>query len=647
MKKSLLTASITAALSLTQSIAFADNSMVITATRTPSSIDTIGSSVSIITAEDIDRKQYVSLVGALKDVPGLNVVQLGGRGSQTSVFLRGTNSEHVLVLIDGIEMNDPSSPSGAFDFSNFLVEDIESIEVVRGSQSVLYGADAIGGVIQIRTKKGQGDLKLRGKAELGSHSTHRESAVLSGEKNNFNYSVAIGRLDTDGESIAAKKKLAPGGNTEDDNYENIVFSTRLGWKGFDSFEANFTARYIETEAEIDGGFDSLGNTVEDADATNDSEQLYLGLELKGLYADGVWQPILTASRSDIERQSKDERQSPLGNLVDTNFDGQKTKFALQNNLFLFENQIITIGFEHENEEMNSKGSSTFGSIWGDFIINQLTNADRDTKSAYIQDQIEVNDQLFITVGARYDDPDDFGSELTYRTTASYNATENTRLHAAYGTGFKAPSLFQLFGFTPNNFGSAYSGNPNLDAETSESWEIGLDQLFFDRRLKTSITYFNTEVEDLITTQYVGSNSTSVNQNNADMSGVESALHFKALPNLNIDINHTYTRTKDDDDKELLRRPKHKANIEFNYKPADYININTNVLYTGQRVDVDGFGQRVGAGGYSVVDVAASYKLSNNVKLFARIDNLSDKYYEPAYGYQALGRTGFIGVELTN
>lgn len=641
MKKTLLAASITAALS--QQIALAENSMLITATRTPSNIDTLGSTVSLITAKDIDRKQYVSLDEVLMSVPGLNVVQSGGKGAQTSVFLRGTNSEHVLVLIDGVEMNDPSTPSGAFDFSNFLVEGIESIEVVRGSQSVLYGSDAIGGVIQIRTKKGQGDLNFRVKAGVGTQSTRRESAVLSGEKNNFNYSVAIGRLDTDGESIAAKKKLAPGSITEDDNYENIVFSTRLGWKGFDSLEADFTARYIETEADIDGGFDFSGNTAEDADATNDSEQLYLGLELKGLYADGVWQPILTASRSDIERQNKDERQSPFGTLVDTSFDGQKTKFALQNNLFLFENQIITIGFEHESEEMNSKGFSDFGG----FIINQLTKADRDTKSTYIQDQIELNDQLFITVGARYDDTDDFGSEITYRTTASYNATENTRLHAAYGTGFKAPSLFQLFGFTPNNFGSAYSGNPNLDAETSDSWEIGIDQLFFASDIKTSITYFETKVEDLITTQYIGFNSTSVNRDNADMSGVESAIHFKALSNLNIDINHTYTRTKDEDNKELLRRPKHKANIEFNYEPAEHININTNVLYTGQRVDVDGFGQRVDVGGYSVVNVAATYKLSNNVKLFARLDNLTDKYYEPAYGFQALGRAGFIGVELIN
>lgn len=641
MKKTLLAASITAALS--QQIALAENSMLITATRTPSNVDTLGSTVSLITAKDIDRKQYVSLDEVLMSVPGLNVVQSGGKGAQTSVFLRGTNSEHVLVLIDGVEMNDPSTPSGAFDFSNFLVEGIESIEVVRGSQSVLYGSDAIGGVIQIRTKKGQGDLNFRVKAGVGTQSTRRESAVLSGEKNNFNYSVAIGRLDTDGESIAAKKKLAPGSITEDDNYENIVFSTRLGWKGFDSLEADFTARYIETEADIDGGFDFSGNTAEDADATNDSEQLYLGFELKGLYADGVWQPILTASRSDIERQNKDERQSPFGTLVDTSFDGQKTKFALQNNLFLFENQIITIGFEHESEEMNSKGFSDFGG----FIINQLTKADRDTKSTYIQDQIEVNDQLFITVGARYDDTDDFGSELTYRTTASYNATENTRLHAAYGTGFKAPSLFQLFGFTPNNFGSAYSGNPNLDAETSDSWEIGIDQLFFASDIKTSITYFETKVEDLITTQYIGFNSTSVNRDNADMSGVESAIHFKALSNLNIDINHTYTRTKDEDNKELLRRPKHKANIEFNYEPAEHININTNVLYTGQRVDVDGFGQRVDVGGYSVVNVAATYKLSNNVKLFARLDNLTDKYYEPAYGFQALGRAGFIGVELIN
>jgi len=638
MKKSILAVSIAAALS--QQVAFAENTMVITATRTASNIDTIGSSVSIITADEIERKHYISLDETLRDALGLNVVQSGGRGAQTSVFLRGTNSDHVLVLIDGIEMNDPSSPNGSFDFSNFLVEDIDSIEVVRGSQSVLYGADAIGGVIQIRTKKGKGELKLQGKAGLGSHSTNRESIILSGEKNNFNYSVAIGHLDTDGESVAAKKRLAPGSHVENDGHQNTVFSTRLGWKGLDSLEANFTARYIDTEADIDGYL------VEDTDATNDSEQFYVGLELKGLYADGIWQPIFTANRSDIKRKNTNKRQSTLGNAADANFDGEKTKFALQNNLFLFENQIITVGFEHESEEMDSKGSTIFGSIWGDFVIDHQTKSDRDTKSVYIQDQIEVNDQLFIIVGGRYDNPDDFDSKLTYRTTASYQASNNTRLHAAYGTGFKAPSLYSLFGFEPNTYGT-YTGNPNLDAEKSKSWDAGLDQLFFDGRLKTSITYFDTKVEDLITIKYIGSNSTSVNQNNADMYGVESAVSWKVLSNLNIDINHTFTRTKDATDKELLRRPKHKANINFNYKPVDNININTNVLYTGSRIDVDGVGQRIKVGGYSVVNIAAIYKINESVKLFASIDNLADKYYEPAYGFQALGRTGLIGVELTN
>jgi len=643
MKKTLLAASIAAA--LTQQVALAeDGEMVVTATRTPTNINQLGSSVSVITADDIKRKRYISLQEALKDVPGLHVVQSGGRGAQTSVFLRGTNSNHVLVLIDGIEMNDPSSPNGAFDFANFLLEDIESIEVVRGSQSVLYGADAIGGVIQIRTKKGSGELKLRGNMALGSNSTHQESLALSGSKNSINYSISAGVFDTDGDSIAAKKRLAPGSNIEEDGYNNKVFSTKLGWQISPDFEANFMGRYIETEADIDGGFDFSGNTVEDPDATNDSKQLYLGAEFKGSFADGVWQPTLLISKSDIERKNRNERQNPFGTLQSTDFEGKRTKFGLQNDLFLVDNQIITVGLEHENEEMESEGFTDFGG----FIITQLTEADRDTESVYIQDQIEFTDKLFTTIGVRYDSPDDFDSETTYRATTSYQLTNDTRFRGTASTGFKAPSLFDLFGYTPNNFGSAYRGNQNLKAETSKGWDLGIDQSFWNNRINTSFTYFKTKVDDLITVVYLpGFNSTSINQDHADMYGVESAINIKALSNLGVNISHTFTRTKDEDDKELLRRPKHKASIGFDYQPINKITFSTNLLYTGKRIDVDGFGSRVDMGGYSTVNLAVNYEVNQNVSLYARIDNLTDKYYEPVYGFQALERAGYVGIELTN
>ncbi|MBL1321066.1 MAG: TonB-dependent receptor [Methylophaga sp.] len=620
------------------------DTIVITATRTPTNINQLGSSVTVITANDIERRQFQTLTDALQDVPGLNIVQSGVKGTQTSVFMRGSNSDHTLVLIDGIEMNDPSSPSGAFDFAHFLLEDIASIEIVRGSQSVLYGADAIGGVIHIRTQKGNGDLKVRGKVEVGINSTHRETVALSGSSGGFNYSATIASLKTEGESIAAEKRLAPASTIEEDGYDNTVFSVRLGWQPSSQFEANLTARYIETETDIDGGFDFGGNTVEDPDATNDSDQLYLGAEFKGHFINGLWQPTLTLSKSDIERKNRNDRDTPFGTLDQTDFNGEKTKIGLQNDFFFFDNQIITLGFERENEEMNSEGFTDFGG----FIIDQLSNADRKTKSAYIQDQISFNDKLFVTLGARYDDPDDFDSEVTYRATTSYQVSNNTRLHAAYGTGFKAPSLFQLFGHTPNNFGSEFRGNPDLAPETSKSWEIGFDQSFWQNRVNSSVTYFRSDIDDLITTIFLPTfDSTTINRDNVDMYGVESNITIAANTDIDININYTFTRTKDEDDKELLRRPKHKASIDVEYRPTEKMTLGASLLHTGSRRDIDGSGDRVRMGGYSTVNLTANYQITPKARLFTRIDNFTGKTYEPAYGFQALGMAGYLGIELTN
>lgn len=625
----------------------ADNdlaTMVVTATRTPTNINQLGSSITVITATDIERRQFQTLTDALQDVPGLHIVQSGVKGTQTSVFMRGSNSDHTLVLIDGIEMNDPSSPSGAFDFANFLLEDIASIEIVRGSQSVLYGADAIGGVIHIRAKKGDGSLKIRGKVEVGMPSTHHEVLALSGSTGDFNYSATFGQLKTDGESIATEKRLAPASIIEEDGYDNKVFSTKLGWQPSSAFEANLTARYIETDTDIDGGFDFGGNTVEDPDATNDSKQLYLGAEFKGNFFGSIWQPTLTLSRSDIERKNRNERDNPFGTLDRTDFDGEKTKMGLQNDLFLFDNQVITVGFEHEDEEMDSEGFTDFGG----FIIDQLTDADRKTRSAYVQDQIAFNDQFFVTLGVRYDDPDDVDSEVTYRAITSYQMTDNTRLHAAYGTGFKAPSLFQLFGHTPNNFGSEFRGNPNLDPETSKGWEIGFDQSLWQNRVHSSFTYFRTDIDDLITTVFLpGFDSTSINRDDVDMYGVESNINIAANKNIDININYTFTRTKDEDDKELLRRAKHKASIDVEYRPTEKMTLGASLLHIGSRKDIDGFGSRVKMSGYSIINLAANYQINQNTRLFTRIDNFGHKAYEPAYGFQALGMAAYLGIELTN
>ncbi|MBE9533323.1 MAG: TonB-dependent receptor, partial [Proteobacteria bacterium] len=572
------------------------------------------------------------------------VVQAGVKGSQTSVFIRGSNSDHVLVIIDGIEMNDPSSPNGAFDFANFLLEDIASIEVVRGAQSVLYGADALGGVIQIRTRKGSGDLKLKARAEVGFNSTHHESLSLSGSTGQLSYGASVGLLKTDGESIATEKRLAPGSDIENDGYDNKVFSAQLGWQASTNLEANLTARYIETDVDIDGGFDWSGNTVEDPDAQNKSEQLYLGLEVKSKLFNGLWQPTLHLTRADIDRENRNARQDPFGTLDETDFSGEKDKISLQNDLYFFDNQLISVGFEYKDEEMKSSGFTDFGG----FIIEQKTNADRQTKSVYIQDQITLNEQLFVTLGARYDNPDDFDSETTYRATANYDLNDNARLTASYGTGFKAPSLFQLYGFTPNNFFSAYYGNPDLKPETSKGWEIGAEHVLWNDSVKASITYYESDIEDLITTVFLPSfDSTAINRDEVEINGVETTVNIAASSKIDINLNHTFTRTKDENDDQLLRRPKQKASFDVAFRATDKMTLTSSLLYTGSRYDVDGFGSRIKMGGYSVLNLAANYQINSQIRVFTRIDNFTSKDYEPAYGFQAIGLAGYLGFELVN
>ncbi|MDT8311361.1 MAG: TonB-dependent receptor, partial [Methylophaga sp.] len=220
------------------------------------------------------------------------------------------------------------------------------------------------------------------------------------------------------------------------------------------------------------------------------------------------------------------------------------------------------------------------------------------------------------------------------------------LRAAYGTGFKAPSLFELFGFTPNNFGSAYRGNPDLKAETSRSWEIGLDQRFWNQHLKTAITYFQSDIDDLITTVFLPStDSTSVNENAAKIEGLETEFQLSATEQLELRAHYTYTRSLDGEDRQLLRRPRHKAGFLAEYRPAEKLTLAGNIEYIGQRIDIDAVGSHIQRGGYSVVNVTGQYYFSRDLRLFGRLENATDRNYEPAFGFQANGVSAVMGIEI--
>ncbi len=613
------------------------NKIVVTATRTPTAVKNTGSSVSVITREEIELKQLHSLADALKGVSGLRVAETGGRGSQTSVFARGTNSNHTLIMIDGIEINDPSSPTGAFDFGNFLLDDVESIEIVRGAQSVLYGADAIGAVIHIRTKAGEGPLKARAKLAAGNKSTHHETFSVSGSKDRFNYSLTGGLYESDNDTAPNKDRMPSGISRDDDGHQNKVVSSRIGWQG-ENVQASFFGRHIESETDIDGFLS------EDFDAYNSSKQTYIGAEIKGQFFDGVWQPTLSLTHTDIERKNRNDRQTAFETLNRTDYDGEKEKLSLQNDLYLIDNNLITVGYEFEQEEIEAEGFTDFG---GGFIQNQMTDKSRQNRAIYLQDQITLTKKLSATLGVRYDNTDDFDSETSYRVATRYELTPSTQIRASYSEGFRAPSLYEMYGFTPNSFFSAYSGNPNLDPETSENWELGLDQSWLNGRVQTSATLFKNDIDDLITTVFLPSfDSTSVNIDEAEIHGLEADMSVELTKKLDVHLNYTYIRSQNEDDQQLLRRPAHQANVDLIYQATPDWRFTSSLHHTGSRKDVDAGGARVRMGSYAVINVSADYKVTDNARLFARVENLTDRNYEPVWGYQGTSLTGIVGIDFT-
>ena len=310
--------------------------VVVTATRVPTSIEDLGSSVTVIDAAEIERRQWRTLPEALSAVPGLHVVQSGVTGSTAAVFMRGGNSNHTLVLIDGVRTSDPSHPSGAYDFANILLEDVERIEVVRSPQSTQYGSDAMGGVIQIFTRRGQGPLQASGRIEAGSFRSHQESASLRGASPLIHYALNVTHSDTAGQSITPER-LRAGQPAEDDGYRNTTYSGRVGITPLPHLSVQLISRYTKSHADLDVG------SGEDPDSYNKAIQASNRLETRAAFYNDAWKPMLAVSHTWHHRVDWNERQTLLGDEDHTRHDGERVKAEFQNDLRIALSNTLSFG----------------------------------------------------------------------------------------------------------------------------------------------------------------------------------------------------------------------------------------------------------------------------------------------------------------
>ena len=606
---------------------------VITATKLETPIEEVASSVTVITAAEIERRQARTVTDVLADVPGLRLAQLGPIGRQTSVFTRGANSNQTLVLIDGQEAADPSAANGAFDFAHLTVTNIERIEVVRGPAATLYGSNAIGGVINIITKKGGKTPHGNAWLEAGSHGTFNQGGGFSGALGKFHAAGSVQHLATDGQDITPKRlrgNLPP----EADAYDNLTTAVKLGVDPVENLGLNFTGRFTRAIADFEP-------VIEDPNAETTTHQYFARLESKAQFFDGFWQPKLGAAYTRSERSTQDRPDSISQTRVSTFDRGDRRKIDMQNDLHLFEGNVLTIGGEQQRESMHETTFSDFPGPFGPFTINGTTNAAATTGSWYLQDQFRLFDRFTGALSGRIDDHSRFGRHDTGRAAGAYRHTEtDTKLTASYGTGFRAPALYELFGFTANNFGGTYRGNPRLKPETSKSWDAGFEQTLFDKRASFGSTYFHTDTANLV----VCGITTCNNVFNAESWGAENFVRFDVTKELRVGTSHTYTRSIDaSKNEDLLRRPKHKADARVTWLPLAGAELTAGVSYTGSQRDVTVDGGNHYPGGYTLVNLAGSYRPIEHVKLYIRVDNVFDRRYEVADGFRGPGVNGFAGI----
>ncbi|QJD29808.1 TonB-dependent receptor [Methylococcus geothermalis] len=596
------------------------DTVVVTATRTETPSRQVGSSVTVLTAEDIKERGIYSVDQILRIVPGLDVAQSGGPGRETSVFLRGANSGQTIVLIDWTEMNDPSSANAGFDFANLTVDNIERIEILRGAASSVYGSEAIGGVINIITKKGTGKPRLKASVDGGSYDTWRVMGDVAGGDPGLNYSLTASHREVRGFSAADQHF----GATERDGYRNTTVSTRVGGKPADNLELGWSLRYDDGFTKLDNYDFLLRRPVDDPNFTGNTHELYTrGFGTLKLF-DSLWEQTAGMAYTRVDRQYDNAANPGDPFPFRAAYLGEKIKGNWLNTLRPHETNTVSFGIDDEEDTMTIMEPSQFVKSY-------------NTLGYFLEDQINPADWWSTTANVRHDHNNFVGGRTTWRVSQVWTTPHiETRLKANYGTGFKVPALAQLYDPLYN------TGNPDLRPETSTNWDVGIEQPFWGLlRGNAGIVYFNNRFNNLI--QFDPVTFRMENISNATAEGVETYVELNPLSGLDLRGTYTYMDSRDKDTgNPLYQRARDKGAFDLNYRFDNGANVHANIVMVGQRLST---GNRIAAG-YVILNLAASYEVSDKLSLWTRVDNALNKWYEEVYGYGATGAAAYGGLTLT-
>ncbi len=582
------------------------DTIIVNGSRLDQTMTEIGSSVSVITRDDLEELGVDFALDAIATAPGVTVNQNGAFGGNASVRIRGASNDQTLVLIDGVPVNDPTGTGGGYNFAYLDTDTIERIEVLKGPQSTLWGSDAIGGVVSITTKRPTEGLSGTVFGEYGSFNTLRGGASISNANEIGDFRLAATGLTTDGISKADEAN----GNSEDDGYDSQTVSAKGGLNLPASVRLETSLMWSDAESEYDSYAFGAQGSVADGDEVTNSETLSGNITLKAPLFDGRLENLVQIGYADIEREN-------TSNGVQSYFtEGDRVLFRYQGTFAINDTNTLAFGTEREETSANEQESSI--------------------DSLFALYEFKPVDNLTLTGGIRVDDHETFGSETTGRVAAAWTATDQLTFKASWGQGFKAPSIFQSTYIC--TFCGLTAPNTNLKAETSEAYDIGVQWQSADERIVLGATLFDQETENMIDFSYTaGYDNIAL----VDSQGVELTGAYAINNWLGIAASYTFIDSEDGNGNALARLPESTGNISASFDPDGPFSGAVLVRYNGEEANTDG--SKLDS--WTRVDLTGSYDLNETVEIYGRIENLLDEEYQQILGYGTPGLSGSVGVRL--
>lgn len=592
----------------------------------------LGTPVSVITGAEMKARQIRHAGDALRAMPGVSVSGSGGPGQITQVRIRGAEGNHTLVIIDGVEANDTSS--GEFDFSNLSSEDIERIEVLRGGQSGLYGARAIGGVINIVTRGGKGPLTFRGRAEGGSFGTRDVAGGVSAGNDRGYFAAGYNFQESNGFNIATE-------GSEEDGYERRTFNLRTGLSIVEGISVDFNLRHSRNNSEFDATnfFTPAGVPQIPVDSPNTAD--------KNIWMGGghlTWDMFGGGLTHVVGGNFNDTTQSSADEFGSVTYDNSRNRFYYLGTARL---AMPETGMTHIFSGLAETERETFTPSGG---FNDGATRERERDAYAFEYRGEYFDRFFPTASIRRDENDSFTDFTTWKTGLSIDVREiGIRPHASVGNAVALPGMFEQFGFILGSF----VGNPNLAPEESFGWDAGVEFSVLAGKAVVDVTYFETDLQHEI----VGFGNTLINlDDDSQRRGIEVAARAQLMPGVVVGAAYTWLDAEDPTGLAEIRRPEHAARFDVNYAfDSGRGNLNVAAIYNGEtpdsvffNLDVPPFfgSSFVTLDSYWLLNIAASYQVAPGVEIYGRIENALNEDYQEVFGFETADVAAYAGVRFT-